>query len=89
VIGSADVTATTSAIHVRDLRRVRSEELIAVLLKMGGRVLARPPHGQLLEVRRRLVFVPSTLFVPDLALADALRSAGLSPTRFQELRDPR
>lgn len=75
-----------SALHLPDLPRVRTEELIAILLGLGARILARPPHGHLLEIHERLVFVPSRLFVPDPALADALRSAGLSPARFQELR---
>ncbi|HEX8790585.1 MAG TPA: hypothetical protein VF765_06505 [Polyangiaceae bacterium] len=61
------------------------DELIAVLLLAGARVLSRQGHGVLLKVRQHLVFIPSTPRVPESTLADALRTAGLTPGRFLEL----
>ncbi len=63
-----------------------SEELLATLVRAGGRTVARQGHGVLVSIRRRLVFVPATHWVPEEALADVLRSAGLTPERFAELR---
>lgn len=61
------------------------DELIAVLIRAGGCVLSRQGHGVLLKVRHHLVFIPATPRVPECTLADALRTAGLTPARFLEL----
>lgn len=63
-----------------------NEELIATLVRAGGRVLARQAHGVLLAIHKHLVFVSSTLWVAEEALSDALRAARLTPERFLELR---
>jgi hypothetical protein len=62
------------------------EELVRVLVAAGGRVLARQAHGVLLDVRRRLVFVPPSRWVSDATVADALRAAAMTRERFLELR---
>ena len=63
-----------------------SEQLVAVLLKVGGRVLAQHGHGLFIVIRRRLLFVPAAHWLPEAALADALRVANLTDERFAELR---
>jgi hypothetical protein len=63
-----------------------TEELVSVLLRGGARVISRQLHGVLLKVRQRLVFIPATPRVPESTLADALRTAGLTPEQFVELR---
>lgn len=63
-----------------------NEELVSVLVHAGGRVLARQGHGVIVAIQRRLVFVSSTFWVAEAALADALRAARLTPERFLELR---
>ena len=50
-------------------------------------MLAQQGHGVLLAIQRHLVFVSSTLWVEERALADALRAARLTPERFLELRE--
>lgn len=70
----------------RDEAPTTNEELIATLVRAGGRVLARQAHGALLAIHKHLVFVSSTLWVAEEALADALRAARLTPERFLELR---
>lgn len=62
------------------------DELVTVLLRAGARVLSRQPHGVLLKVRQRLVFIAATPRVPESTLADALRTAGMTPEQFLELR---
>jgi hypothetical protein len=63
-----------------------SEQLVAIILKAGGRLLARQGYGVFIAVRRRLLFVPATHWLPELALADALRVANLTDEQFLELR---
>ncbi|HTQ47957.1 MAG TPA: hypothetical protein VMI75_34605 [Polyangiaceae bacterium] len=63
-----------------------SEQLVAILLRVGGRVLARHGHGSFIVIRRRLLFVPAMHWLPEAALADALRLANLTDERFVELR---
>ncbi len=63
-----------------------ADELVTVLLRAGARVISRQPHGVLLKVRQRLVFIAATLRVPESALTDALRTAALSRAQFLELR---
>jgi len=63
-----------------------SEQLVAILLKVGGRVLAEHGHGLFIVIRRRLLFVPAGHWLPEAALADALRVANLTDERFAELR---
>ena len=69
-----------------ELPRTTNEQLIATLVRAGGRVLATQGHGVLLAIHRHLVFVSSTLWVDEAALTDALRAARLTPERFLELR---
>ncbi|HEX8796916.1 MAG TPA: hypothetical protein VF765_38455 [Polyangiaceae bacterium] len=69
-----------------ELPRTSSDELVATLVRAGGRVLARQEHGVLLAIRRRLVFVPSASWVSEAVLADSLRAARLTPESFRELR---
>ena len=57
-----------------------------MLLRAGASVISRQMHGVLLKVRHHLVFVPPTPRVPESTLADALRTAGLTPVQFLELR---
>jgi len=49
-------------------------------------VLARHGHGIFMVIRRRLLFVPAMHWLPELAVADALRLANLTDERFLELR---
>jgi hypothetical protein len=58
---------------------------VEVLLKVGGRVLARHGHGLFIVIRRRLLFVPAAHWLPEAALADVLRLANLTDERFVEL----
>lgn len=63
-----------------------SEQLLSALLHVGGHVISRQPHGVLLKVRQRLVFIPSTPWVSEGTVVDALRAADISPDRFLEMR---
>jgi len=63
-----------------------SEQLVAVLLKVGGRVLAEHGHGLFIVIRRRLLFVPAAHWLPEAALVDALRVANLTDEQFAKLR---
>jgi hypothetical protein len=63
-----------------------SEQLVAVILRAGGRVLARHGHGIFIVIRRRLLFVPATHWLPEVAVLDALRLANLTDEQFVELR---
>lgn len=62
------------------------EQLTAILVASGARVLSRQGHGVLLKVRQRLVFVPVTYSVSEWTLTDALRAAEITPQRFLEIR---
>lgn len=70
----------------KGLPSTTSDELVTVLLRAGAGVLSRQGHGVLLKVRRHLVFIPTTPRVPESTLCDALRTAGLTPGQFLELR---
>jgi hypothetical protein len=59
---------------------------VAILLRVGGRVLASPDHGVFMAIRRRLLFLPAIHWLPEAALADALRLANLTDDQFMELR---
>ncbi len=63
-----------------------ADDLVKVLLRAGACVLSRQGHGVLLKVRQRLVFIPATPRVTDATMADALRTAGITPAHFLELR---
>lgn len=64
---------------------VSGDELRAVLLRCGARLVARQAHGDLLEIRRRLVFVRSALALASADIGDALRMAAMTPARFLEV----
>jgi hypothetical protein len=49
-------------------------------------VLAEHGSGVFIVIRRRLLFVPAAHWLPEAALADALRLANLTEERFAELR---
>jgi hypothetical protein len=85
-VASSPVHSDTRVPPPAEVARTTSEELVRIVLALGGRVIARPLHGVLLEVRRHLMLVPSTHFVAEAALVDVLRAAGLSRARFEELR---
>ncbi|HEY8091529.1 MAG TPA: hypothetical protein VIF09_26875 [Polyangiaceae bacterium] len=64
-----------------------SAELVNALVRAGGVVLARQPHGVMVQIRKRLVFVHAAHWVTEATMTDALRAAGLTPARFAELRE--
>jgi hypothetical protein len=64
---------------------VSGDELRTVLLRSGARLVARQGHGDLLEVRRHLVFVRGSQVLPSADLVDALRMAAITPARFLEM----
>lgn len=72
--------------HSADLPLTTSDELLMLLVAAGAKVIARQASGVLVQIRRRLVLVPATHLVSDLALGDVLRSAAISPQRFRDLR---
>jgi hypothetical protein len=64
---------------------VATDDLVALLVRAGARVVARPEHGIFLEVLRRLVFLRRGPLVERSALVDALRAAEIGPGRFDRL----
>jgi hypothetical protein len=60
---------------------------VAILLRVGGQVLARQGHGVFIAVRRRLLFVPANHWLPEAAVADVLKAANLTDDQFLELRE--
>lgn len=68
------------------LPAISSEELVSLLHRAGARIISRQPHGVLLKVRQRLVFIPWTTRVSDPTLADVLRTAAITPEQLVALR---
>src|ERR1700735_5512589 len=62
-----------------------SDELTHVLLRMGGRLVARQMHGNFLSFRYHLLFVRSAAVVGQRDLLDVLRAAAMTPSRLREL----
>jgi hypothetical protein len=62
-----------------------SDELTSVLLRMGGRLVARQMHGNFVSIRYHLVFVRSAAVVGQRDLFDVLRAAAMTPSRLREL----
>jgi hypothetical protein len=61
------------------------DELRAILLRSGGLLVARQVHGDLLAVRKHLVFVRRNAFLPAADVRDALRISGLTHTRVLQI----
>lgn len=70
-----------------DLPPLSSEELVRILVRGGGRVIARQEHGVMLEAERRLIFIRHTAIVDRAAVADAVRASGIGVARFREMLD--
>jgi hypothetical protein len=83
---SRDKASRSTACGFADLPPATSEELLTALLAAGGHVLARQAHGVLVDIRKRLVFLPPSGWVSDSTLDDALRAANMTVERFLELR---
>jgi hypothetical protein len=68
-----------------NLQRMSSEDLVELMVRGGAEVLARLEHGVFLHARRQLIFVRRAPVLDGPELLDALRAAGIGPSRFDRL----
>ncbi len=64
---------------------VSGDELTAVLVSHGARLVAHQEHGDFLAIRRRLVFVRRAPALALVEIVDALRMAAMTPARLHEM----
>src|SRR5580658_3965258 len=64
---------------------VSSSDLVALLVRGGGRVVARDDHGCFVHMARRLVFIPSSTALSIQEVRDVRRTCQIGPGRFDRL----
>jgi len=88
---AAEWAPERSAVRLRTLTPVdpgfllSSEQLTAIMVRAGARVVSTNEYGNFLAIRRHLVFVPRARFIGARDLADVLGAAGMTTATCREL----
>jgi len=88
---AAEWAPERSAVRLRTLTPadpgllLSTEQLTAIVVRAGARVVSTNEHGNFLAIRRHLVFVPRARFVGARDLADVLGAAGMTTATCREL----